>query len=324
MSMGRGQARAVQVGGGVPDLEKKGFWSRAWKFRVFYLFLVPAFIWYAIFCYYPMYGILIGFKEFKYNLGILGSPWVGLRYFRNFLTDSYFYSILRNTLNISLLKLVCGFPAPIILALLINEVIHVRYKKIVQTLSYLPHFISWVVAVSLLQKLFSPYTGIINELRMLFNPNATGIFYLGESNYFYPLVILSDIWKGVGWGSIVYLAALTNIDPTLYEAADIDGAGRWAKIHRITLPSIFPTIGILLIMSLAGILNAGFDQIYLMQKPSTLQVSEVLDTYVLKKGIQQGNFSYSTAVGVFKSLISMILIIIVNNVSRRVSEVSLW
>lgn len=323
MHSAKGQMLALR-GGRIEDPQRQGFFLRAWKHRVFYLFLLPAILWYAIFCYYPMYGILIGFKEFKYNLGILGSPWVGLRYFRNFLSDSYFYSILRNTLSVSVLKLACGFPAPIILALLINEVAHVRYKKIVQTLSYLPHFVNWVVVIALLQKLFSPYTGIVNDIRLALNPNAQAIFYLGETKYFYPLVILSDIWKGVGWGSIVYLAAMTNIDPTLYEAAEIDGAGRWAKIVRITLPCIFPTIGILLIMSLSGILNAGFDQIYLMQKPSNLAVAEVIDTYVLKKGIQQGNFGYSTAVGIFKSVISMVLIIIVNNVSRRVSEVSLW
>ena len=259
--------------------------GRIWKFRHIYVFLLPAIVWYAIFCYYPMYGVLLAFKDYKFNLGILGSPWVGLKYFETFLTDSYFYIILKNTLAISLLKLICGFPAPILFALMINEVTHVKYKKVVQTLSYLPHFVSWVVVISLMQKLFSPYNGIVNDIRQMINPEAEAIFYLGEPAYFYPMVVGSDIWKGVGWGSIVYLAALTNIDPTLYEAADIDGAGRTAKIFRITLPCLYPTIGILLIMSLSGILNAGFDQIYLMQKPSTLSMSEVLDTYVLKRGI---------------------------------------
>lgn len=271
-----------------------------------------------------MYGVLLAFKDYKFNLGILGSPWVGLKYFETFLTDSYFYIILKNTLAISLLKLICGFPAPILFALMINEVTHVKYKKVVQTLSYLPHFVSWVVVISLMQKLFSPYNGIVNDIRQMINPEAEAIFYLGEPAYFYPMVVGSDIWKGVGWGSIVYLAALTNIDPTLYEAADIDGAGRTAKIFRITLPCLYPTIGILLIMSLSGILNAGFDQIYLMQKPSTLNMSEVLDTYVLKRGIQGGQFAYSTAVGLFKSVISMILIVVVNGVCRRLGDISLW
>ena len=181
--------------------------GRIWKFRHIYVFLLPAIVWYAIFCYYPMYGVLLAFKDYKFNLGILGSPWVGLKYFETFLTDSYFYIILKNTLAISLLKLICGFPAPILFALMINEVTHVKYKKVVQTLSYLPHFVSWVVVISLMQKLFSPYNGIVNDIRQMINPEAEAIFYLGEPAYFYPMVVGSDIWKGVGWGSIVYLAA---------------------------------------------------------------------------------------------------------------------
>lgn len=293
-----------------------------WYFRHIYLFLLPAVIWYAIFAYYPMYGVLLAFKDFKYNLGILGSPWVGFKFFKAFLSDSNFFEVIRNTLSISVLKLICGFPAPIILALMLNEVIHSKFKRIVQTVSYLPHFVSWVVVATLLQKILSPNAGIINDIRMSFGKEP--IFFMGDPNLFYPLIILSDIWKGVGWGSIIYLAALTNIDPTLYEAAEIDGAGRWSMIFRITLPCLTPTIGILLIMSLSGLLNAGFDQIYLLQTPSTLRVSEVLDTYVLKKGIRQGEFAYATAIGLFKSLISMMLIVTVNNISRRLTEISLW
>lgn len=187
--------------------------GRIWKFRHIYVFLLPAIVWYAIFCYYPMYGVLLAFKDYKFNLGILGSPWVGLKYFETFLTDSCFYIILKNTLAISLLKLICGFPAPILFALMINEVTHVKYKKVVQTLSYLPHFVSWVVVISLMQKLFSPYNGIVNDIRQMINPEAEAIFYLGEPAYFYPMVVGSDIWKGVGWGSIVYLAALRGIRP---------------------------------------------------------------------------------------------------------------
>jgi len=269
-----------------------------------------------------MYGVLLAFKNFKYNLGILGSQWAGLKYFKAFLTDSSFWDIIRNTITISVLKLIFGFPAPIILALMLNEVVHNKFKRIVQTVSYLPHFVSWVVVVTILQKLLSPNVGLVNDIRH--SMGLDPIFFMGEPRLFYVLVVISDIWKGVGWGSIIYLAALTNIDPTLYEAAEIDGAGRFRKITSITLPCLMPTIGILLIMSLSGILNAGFDQIYLMQTPSTLGVSEVLDTYVLKKGIRQGEFSYSTAIGLFKSVISMFLIITVNNVSRRLTEVSLW
>jgi putative aldouronate transport system permease protein len=296
--------------------------SRIWYFRHIYLFILPAVIWYLVFAYYPMYGVLIAFKDFKYNMGILGSPWVGLKYFKAFISDSSFYDVLRNTLSISFLKLLFGFPAPLILALMMNGIRHNKFKRIVQTISYLPHFVSWVVVVTLLQKILSPNVGIVNDIRSAMGLEP--IFFMGTPSLFYPLLVISDIWKGIGWGSIIYLAALTNIDPTLYEAAEIDGAGRWSMLFKITLPCLIPTVGILLIFSLSGILNAGFDQIYLMQSPATLGVSEVLDTYVLKTGIQQGQFGYSTAIGLFKSVISMILIVIVNNVSKRVSEVSLW
>ncbi|MGP0583447.1 ABC transporter permease [Paenibacillus timonensis] len=295
---------------------------KVWYFRHIYLFLLPAIIWFLVFAYYPMYGILIAFKDFKYNLGILGSPWAGFKYFEQFLHDSSFYEVLRNTLSISALKLVFGFPAPLILALMLNAVMHEKIKRVFQTISYLPHFVSWVVVVTLLQKILSPNVGLINDIR--YQMGLDPIFFMGKPELFYPLVIISDVWKGVGWGSIIYLAALTNIDPHLYEAAEIDGAGRWSKLFKITLPCLTPTIAILLIFSLSGILNAGFDQIWLMQTPATLGVSEILDTYVLKTGLQQGQLAYSTAIGLFKSAISLLLIVAVNHISRRVSEVSLW
>lgn len=295
---------------------------RIWYYRYIYLFLLPAFIWYAVLHYYPMYGALLAFKDFKYNLGIMGSPWAGLRFFKAFLTDSGFYDVIRNTLTISFLKLIFGFPAPIFLALMLNEVIHSKFKRVIQTISYLPHFVSWVVVVTILQKILSPNAGIINDIRV--QMGLEPIFYMGKVELFYPLVILTSVWKGIGWGSIVYLSALTNIDPNLYEAAEIDGAGRWRKMASITLPSLTPTISILLIFSLSGILGAGFDQIYLMQTPATLKLSEILDTYVLKTGILQGQFSYSTAIGLFSSLVGMVLIVTVNTISRKLSETSLW
>ncbi|WP_372628955.1 ABC transporter permease [Cohnella sp.] len=297
-------------------------WTKVWSFRHIYLFMLPAIVWYLVFCYYPMYGILIAFKDFKYNMGILGSPWAGFRYFEQFLNDSSFYSVLYNTLSISALKLLFGFPAPLILALMLNAVFRNKIKRIFQTISYLPHFVSWVVVVTLMQKILSPNVGLVNDIREKMGLDP--IFFMGMTSLFYPLVIISDIWKGVGWGSIIYLAALTNIDPHLYEAAEMDGAGRWSTLFKITLPCLTPTIGILLIFSLSGILNAGFDQIWLMQTPATISVAEILDTYVLKTGIQQGQFAYSTAIGLFKSAISLVLIVIVNKISKKVSDVSLW
>ncbi|NSW89822.1 MAG: sugar ABC transporter permease [Firmicutes bacterium] len=302
--------------------KKRLYIKKIWYFRHIYLFLLPAIIWYVIFAYYPMYGVLLAFKDFKYNLGILGSPWVGFKYFEAFLLDPRFYTVIKNTLAISILKLIFGFPAPIVLALMLNEVIHNRFKRVIQTVSYLPHFVSWVVVVSLMQKILSPSAGILNDIR--YQLGKEPIFFMGQSSLFYPLVVMSDIWKGVGWGSIIYLSALTGIDPNLYEAAEIDGAGRWSKIFKITLPCLAPTIGILLILSLSNILNAGFEQIYLMQTPPTLSVSEVVETYILKRGIRQGEFAYATAIGVFKSFVSMVLIITVNNLSRKYTEISLW
>lgn len=305
-----------------PTTKKNKSLSKIWSFRYIYLFLLPAIIWFLVFAYYPMYGILIAFKDFKYNLGILGSPWEGFRYFKQFLNDSNFYNVLRNTLSISALKLLFGFPAPLVLALMLNAITKGKIKRAFQTISYLPHFVSWVVVVTLLQKILSPNVGLVNDIRE--HMGLDPIFFMGNPSLFYPLVIISDIWKGVGWGSIIYLAALTNIDPHLYEASQIDGAGRWSTLFKITLPCLTPTIAILLIFSLSGILNAGFDQIYLMQTPATLHVSEILDTYVLKTGIQQGQFAYSTAIGLFKSVISLLLIVVVNKISKRLSDTSLW
>lgn len=305
-------------------LNKKTIWQRMWEYKMYYLFLLPAIVWFLMFCYYPMYGVTLAFKNFKYSKGILGSPWVGTFYFKQFLNDSYFWKILRNTVSIAGLKIICGFPMPIILALLLNEVRHPKFKKVVQTLSYLPHFVSWVVVISLAEKILSPYNGLLNDLRALLDPDAKAIFYLGETKYFYGIVLILDIWKGVGWGSIIYLAAIAGIDPTLYEVAELDGASRLQKCLHVTLPGIAPTICILMIMNMGGILNAGFDQIYLMQKAANLSVSEVLDTYVVKKGLLGGQFGYSTAIGLFKSVFSMIFVITVNTICRKIGEVSLW
>lgn len=304
------------------NTKKHKLLTKIWYYRHIYLFLLPAVVWYAVFKYYPMYGVLLAFKDFKYNLGITGSPWAGFRFFRDFLTDPVFYEVIRNTLSISFLKLAFGFPAPIFLALMLNEVIHSKFKRVVQTVSYLPHFVSWVVVVTLLQKMLSPNAGLINDIRTQMGLDP--VYYMGKVELFYPLVVLSDVWKGIGWGSIVYLSSLTNIDPNLYEAAEIDGAGRWRKMVSITLPCLTPTISILLIFSLSGILSAGFEQIYLMQTPATLTLSEILDTYVLKMGILDGQFSYSTAIGLFSSLVGLILIVFVNWASKKLSDTSLW
>lgn len=304
------------------EKDRKKTYKRIWKYRYIYLFMVPAIIWYIIFHYTPMFGLILAFKDYKYNMGILGSPWVGLRYFRNFLSDPMFYNVISNTLKISILKIIFGFPAPIILALMLNEVTNSKFKRVVQTVSYMPYFVSWVVVITMLSKFLSPTHGLLNEIRV--NMGLDAVYYQGDPKLFYPLVVLTDIWKNVGWGSIIYLAALTGIDPGLYEAAEIEGAGRWAKMWHITLPGIRATIGILFIMGLGGILNAGYEQILLMQTPPVMDKAEILDTYVLRRGLKISQFGYATAIGFFSSVVSLILVVTVNYISRKYTEVSLW
>lgn len=294
-----------------------------WKYRNMYLFLLPCIAFYFIFAYIPMYGITLGFKDYKFNLGIFGSPWAGLKYLKLFLSHPDFWKLLRNTLTISTMKLALVFPAPIILALMINEVRHQGYKKVVQTISYLPHFVSWVVVIALFQKILSPNGGLINDLLTQWF-NIEPIYFMASKTWFYPIVVLTDIWKGVGWGTIIYLAAITGINPEMYEAADIDGAGKMRKILNITLPSLAPTIGILLILSLSNILKAGFDQLYLLFNPAIGEIGEVLDTYIVKVGIKKGMYSFATIIGMFQSFISLILVVTVNHISKKTTEISLW
>jgi putative aldouronate transport system permease protein len=269
-----------------------------------------------------MYGATLAFKDYKYNLGIMGSPWVGLKHFRAFISSLEFWDVIRNTLVISGLKILLCFPAPIILALLLNELWFPRFKRAIQTMSYLPNFVSWVVVVSLMTVVFSPYGGIVNNIRNRLGLES--IFFLGEERFFYPLVVLSDIWKGAGWGSIIYLSALSGINPELYESAYLDGAGRLACTWYITLPGIKMTIGIMFIFAIGGILNAGFDQILLLQQPANMLISEILDTFTLKTGLNYGKFEYASAIGLFKSAFSFALVLITNWTAKRFFEVGIF
>lgn len=290
--------------------------------KVLYLFILPAIIFYAVFSYYPMYGILLAFKDYKYNLGIFGSPWIGFRYFEEFLSSPDFWVVLGNTVKISILKLVLVFPAPIIFALLLNEMRSKNYKRVMQTLSYLPNFVSWVVVIALMNIIFTPYGGIVNDIRH--NMGLDAIYFMGERDFFYPAVILSDIWKSAGWGSIIYLSALSSISPEYYEAASIDGASRLTCVWHITLPCIKGTIGIMFIMAVGGILGSNFDQTLLLQQPGNLEISEVIDTYVLKTGLRYGRFGYATAVGFFRSIFALILMYSANFIAKKTMEVSIW
>ena len=297
--------------------------KRMSKYKMMYLFLLPLIIHQLVFKYYTMYGITLAFKDYKYNLGIIGSPWVGFKYFEQFVNQYNFWQLIINTLRMTFSSLIFGFPLPILLALLINEVHARRTKKIIQTFTYLPHFVSWVVVISIFNNLLSPNGGLVNEvLGKLFGMEPK--YFMGEKEYFIPAYLLIGAWKEIGWGSILYLAAITGVDPELYEAAELDGAGRWRKMWYITLPCIIPTIVIKLIMQMKGIMGVGFDQVYLMQTPMNIEISEAINTYTTKQGILEGNYSYATAVGLFQSIIGLILLIITNTLSKKLTETSLW
>lgn len=301
---------------------RKQLWIEVKRHRMLYLFILPCIVFLIVFCYTPMAGVVLAFKNYRFDLGIFGSEWAGLKHFRKFISAPEFWMTIKNTLVISGLKLLVCFPAPIALALLLNEVEAVRFKKVIQTLSYLPNFVSWVVVVQLMNALFTPYGGIFNNIRQMMGLEP--IFLMGMKNAFLPLVVFSDLWKGVGWGSIVYLAAITGVDQELYEAASIDGANRWQCTWKITIPSIMPTIGIMFIMAVGGILNAGYDQILLLQQPANTELSQILDTYIIQTGIRYGKFEYATAIGLFKSAFSLLLVTLTNYLTKKYAEIGLW
>lgn len=298
-------------------------WRRIKKHKMAYLFFSPAIIFTIIFSYSTLYGILMAFKDYKYNLGIIGSPWVGLKWFKLFIGQSSFWKVVLNTVKFSFASLVFGFPLNIILALLLNEMRQLKTKRIVQTLTYLPHFVSWVVVISLFQNLLSPYNGVINEvLGKLFGTEP--YYFFGEPKAFMPLYLLIGAWKEVGWCTIIYLSTMSGIDQSLYEAAMIDGAGRLKQVFYITLPALVPVMALQLIMQVGGILNVSFEQIYLMQTPATIDVSEVLSSYVMKLGLQQGQYSLSTAIGLVTGWIGTIMMFATNYLSKKFTEVSMW
>ena len=302
--------------------QRKNLWEQIKRHKMLYLFLLPCFIWLIIFCYVPMGGIVLAFKSYKFNLGIYGSPWAGFKHFKEFMVSPEFWITIKNTLRISVLKLIVCFPAPIALALLLNEVHRPKFKRVVQTVSYLPNFVSWVVVVSLMRALFTPYGGLINDLRKSMGLEA--VFIMGQKNAFLPLVVFSDLWKNIGWGSSVYLAAITAVDQQLYEAATIDGASHFQQVMHVTVPGIMQTIGIMFIMNVGSLLNAGYDQILLLQQPANNEISQVLDTYVIQTGIKYGKFEYATAIGLFKSVFSLLMVVSTNYLAKKYAEVGLW
>lgn len=279
-------------------------------------------VWMIIFNYIPMYGVIIAFKDYDIIRSIGEAPWAGLEHFKEFLADDNFGYVMKNTLGISLLKLLT-FPLPIVFALFLNEVRSLRFKKAIQTISYLPHFLSWVVLGGILATWLAD-VGIINHILMALHLIDQPITYLAEPKYFWTIIISSDVWKELGWSAIIYLAAITSISPEMYEAATIDGAGRFQKMWYVTLPAIKSTISILFILAVSGVLNSNFDQIMVLRNSLNDSASNVIDYYVYYTGISAGRYSYSAAIGLFKSIIALILLLIANQVSKKLNDTSLF
>jgi len=292
------------------------------QFKWLYLLLLPGIIYFALFRYGPMYGAIIAFKDYVPFLGIADSPWVGVSHFADFFASPDFPRLLANTLILALLSLVIAFPLTIVVALLLNELRLNIVKRSVQTLIYIPHFLSWTVVASLTYLLFAIDIGPLFQLiNGLFN---TDINFLTDPAWFRPIIVLQDIWKNTGWGTIIFLAALASVDQEQYEAAIIDGAGRFQRVWHITLPSIMPTVVVMLVLQMGQVLNTGFEQIYLMTNSLNRQVADVFDTYVYFMGITQGSYSYSTAVGLFKAVVGVILIFGANWIARRFNQTGIF
>lgn len=290
--------------------------------KMLYLMLLLPVVHLAIFHYAPLYGIVIAFKSYKPGLGIWDSPWNGFEHFRNMLGDFAFLRAVRNTFAISFLRLIVGFTLPIAFAMLLNEVIHTRFKRAVQSISYFPHFMSWIIVASMVVEIFSPERGVINNLIVMLGGEP--ILFLSSKTYFVPVLILTDVWKEVGWASILYLASIASISPELYEAASMDGANRFHRMRYITLPSLAPVIVILFLLRLGNILNGGFDQILNLYNPLVYEVGDIIDTYVYRVGMEQFQFDYSAAVGLFKNVVGLAFLVTANQFVRRRSEYGVW
>ena len=291
------------------------------RYRYIYLMLLPVVIYYAVFCYGPMSKIVIAFQNFKPALGISGSKWVGMKYFIDFFTGPYAWRLIRNTLLLNILQIILAFPVPIILALLINEIQCRPYKKLVQTVSYMPHFISLVVMCSLLLT-FSRSDGIFNDFLALFGVERSNL--MANAKLFRPMYVLSGIWQEAGWGSIIYLATLSTIDPGLYEAATIDGASRFQRMLYVSFPGLVPIIIVQLIMRVGNILTMGFEKVFLLYNPLTYDTADIISTYIYRQGLELTNYSYGTAVGLFNSAVNLLILVLANRLSRKATGESLW
>ncbi|NMO96372.1 sugar ABC transporter permease [Paenibacillus lemnae] len=294
-------------------------WTKNWELYVIFL---PVIAYFIIFHYLPMYGVQIAFKDFIANQGITGSPWVGFKHFERFFDSYYFTRIMENTIVIGLYELAAGFPIPIILALMIHEVRSSKFRRFVQTVTYMPHFLSTVVMVGLVVMFLSPVSGLVNSMIVAFGGER--ISFMTEPGWFKSIFVWSGVWQTMGWSSIIYLAALAGIDPQLHEAAKVDGAGRLKRIWHVNLPGIAPTMMILLILNIGSVLGIGFEKVFLMQNPLNMEASDVIATNVYRSGILGAQYSFSAAVGLFNSIINFILLVTVNRIARKAGSSSLW
>ena len=303
--------------------QRASIWQRIVRFWPLYAMLLPCIIYYILFCYVPMNGIVLAFKDYSFNKGIWGSKWVGLRFFRTFWSSYDRNRLIFNTLKIGALKTFLEFPFAIILALMLNEVRSMKFRKVTQTISYLPHFLSSVIIVTMIQRLLAPQNGLLNQLTAMLGGDPS-TFYLMDAKYFYGILFSMDIWMNIGWDSIIYLAAMSGVDLSLYEAAEMDGCDKLRKIWHITLPGIRVTIGLLFIMRVGGLLSSGFEQIYLLRTPGNMSVADTLDLFVIRTGLTGGQFGYATAVGLIQSVVGLALVALCNSLAKKFAGVSLW
>lgn len=286
-----------------------------------YLMIMPATILFILFSYFPLYGIIIAFKNYDMVEGIMASKWIGFKHFVSFFNDPYCFRIIKNTLLLGFLDLIWSFWPPILLAILMNEIYSIKLKKVIQTISYLPHFVAIVVIIGMMMELLGP-TGVFNNMRQSMGLGT--VHFFNEAKFFRPMYIISGIWQNVGWGTIIYMAALAGVDQELFEAAYIDGANRFQRIVHISIPSITPTITVLLVLSAASIVNVSFEKIFLMYSPAVYDTADVISTYVYRRGINNMNFSYGAAIGLLNSIVAFIILIVTNKTVDKMNGTALW
>lgn len=304
-------------------IDNKPLWKKILGCWPLYLMLLPAIVYYILICYVPIAGNVLAFKDYSFRKGIWGSPWVGWKYFKMFFQSYDCWRLIKNTLHIGFIKCILEFPFAIILALLLNEIRALKFKKVTQTITYLPHFLSSVIIVTMMQRILAPNTGFLNQIiGAMGGPSDT--FFMMKAGYFHELLFGMDIWRNIGWDSIIYLAAISSVDQELYEAASMDGCNRVGQIWHVTLPGIRGTIGLLFIMGVGGLLSSGFEQMWLLRTPGNMSVADTLDVYVVRIGLQNGQFGYASAIGLIQGLVGLFLVVTTNTLSKKVTEVGLW